>query len=288
MKQSILFCFGLALTASVCIAAGDGPATKSRFQSQPVKRGSVPVVVSALGELQPEVSVEVGATVPGTIQALGMDPNDNNKLINFNSAVKEGTVLAQIDPAPYAAEVDRTKANLQRAKAEVRLAQAKANLAEKELLRIKKRQADKTADATDVEVATAAHEVARLGIVSAEAVVIQSLAALARAELNLSNTAIRSPIDGVVIERRCHVGQTVAAAFNAPEPVPYRQRPEKTSHLGLRPGVGHPRCRCRATGRVHRERLSGSDVQGPGGCRPAPAQRRPEQGKGRDGLYGDD
>src|SRR5436305_361775 len=96
MKITLACIIGLTLTFGVCVS-GDGPITKPAFQLQAVKRTSVPVTVQAFGQLQPANVVEVGAPVAGTIQKFGTDPNNKNKSIDYNSVVKEGTILAQID-----------------------------------------------------------------------------------------------------------------------------------------------------------------------------------------------
>jgi HlyD family secretion protein len=193
----------LALAASAGTASADG-------------NRDAAAVVKALGTVEPEEVVDVGAKVAGVVQRLGADPRDASKAIDFNTAVKAGTVLVQLDPAPYQAAAAQARADVRRAEAGLRLATAKVTLAERELERAKRRAADKTADASEVEVAQAAVEVARAGVAVEEAAVAQGKAALQRAELNLNDCTIRSPIDGVVIDRRVSVGQAVAFGVNAP------------------------------------------------------------------------
>src|SRR6516165_6667512 len=107
MKHFIPFGLGLALAAGLCPAADNGTPNPSRFETQAVRRGPLTPVVRAVGTLEPEEVVDVGARVAGTIQQFGTDPN---KPIDYGSVVKAGTVLAQLDPRPYEAELDRARA----------------------------------------------------------------------------------------------------------------------------------------------------------------------------------
>ncbi len=210
MKTTFAVLFTLILTAASA-TAGDSP-----FHTVPLKRATLPATVRATGSLEPEEMAEVGAQVAGRIDRFGADPNNPNRPINFNSVVKQGTVLAYLDATAFEAEVLKAKANLQRAEAELRLMLARGNQAEKELLRVKAREAAKTATKADVEAALAALEVVAAEVRVAEATVMQQKAALVRAELNLSHTVIRSPVAGTILERRANLGQQVGASGNAP------------------------------------------------------------------------
>jgi HlyD family secretion protein len=215
MKKLILFGVALAVAAGVGTAA-DGGKSGGRFRQEAVQRGSLRAVVEAAGTVQPEEVVDVGAQVSGRILRFGPDRNDKDKPVDFRTVVKRGGVLVQLDPAPYEAEVARARATLVGAEASVRLARAKVALAERELRRAEQRRADKAGDAADEEVAKAALDVARATVPVAEAAVAQQQAALRQAQQNLDYTTIRSPVDGVVIDRRCNVGQAVTASLNSP------------------------------------------------------------------------
>jgi HlyD family secretion protein len=215
MKSYLRIALGVTL-AAVSAQAGDSSKSATRFQEQAVTRGPLTAVVRATGTLEPEEVVDIGAQVSGTIQQFGTDPADEKKTVDFGTVVKKGTVLALLDPAPYEAKVVRARAAVQRAQARLRLSRAKVALAEQALRRAKKRQADKTADATDVEVAQAELDVARAAVPVDEADIATSEAALQHAQMNLRYCTIASPVDAVVIDRRCNVGQTVTASLNAP------------------------------------------------------------------------
>jgi HlyD family secretion protein len=192
----------------LALATGAGAGVGNPDRGQPSR---VPAVVRATGTLEPEQVVDVTTAVPGRVRQLGTDPADPGKAIGFGSVVKKGTVLARLDAAPYEAEVARARANVRRAEARVRLARARVALAEQEWRRAEKRAADKAGDAADVGVARAALDVARAAAEVDELTAVREQAVLAKAELLLGYTTIRSPIDGVVIDRRVNVGQAVPA-----------------------------------------------------------------------------
>lgn len=213
----------------------DKKGSGQKFRTVRVERGEISSVVTATGTINPVITVLVGSQVSGTIKALHAD---------FNSRVKEGEVIAQIDPAIFEAQVEQGKANVLNAQANVLNAQAnlenaKANLAKAEVavldtkrtldrnqsLLEKKVIAQATLDTVQAnydtalaqrEVAKAQVESARSQMESSKAQVEQAKAALKLSETNLRYTTIRSPVNGIVISRNVDVGQTVAASLQAP------------------------------------------------------------------------
>jgi len=168
---------------------GPGP----KYRKVKLDRGDVVATVSATGTLSAVTTVNVGSQVSGIIAKLHAD---------FNSAVKKGQLLAELDPTPFQQSVDQRRADLEKSKVELRnaeisLTRAK-NLFKQQLLA----PSDLDAAQTNRDAAAASVE--------------QSQAALRQAETNLSYTKIASPIDGVVVTRSYDVGQTVAASFQAP------------------------------------------------------------------------
>ncbi len=109
------------LTAAPAVwALGGEPApgsTRTAWRTATVERGSLVVTVSATGTTEPEEVVDVGARVPGIIQAFGPDPRTPGKTIDFGSPVEAGALLARLDPAAYRGRVDLARADLQRADA---------------------------------------------------------------------------------------------------------------------------------------------------------------------------
>jgi HlyD family secretion protein len=209
MKNTLACALVLALATALV-------ADEGRFQERAVKRGTLSAVVQATGTIEPAEVIDVGAQVAGKVIKFGPDPGNKDRTIDYGTVVQEGTVLAQLDPAPYEAEVTRARTAVQRAEAALRLAKAQAILTERELRRVKKRVEDKAGDALDLDVAQAALDVARAKVPGDEAAVAQAQAALKHAEMNLGYTTIRSPVAGVILDRRVNVGQTVTAALTAP------------------------------------------------------------------------
>jgi RND family efflux transporter MFP subunit len=163
--------------------------------------------VSAVGAVEPAEVFDVGAQVTGRIEKL---------LVDYGTFVRAGEVLAQINPEPYEIEVDRAKAGVERADARFQLAKAKLTLARRQLERLLKLRDAKAVDESEIDTAKAELEVAEAMLRLEEAGIAGSKAALKRAMLDLSYCTIRSPVEGLVLERTCHVGQAVAARLDAP------------------------------------------------------------------------
>ena len=209
--------------------------SNQKFRLGKIEKGEINLVVTATGTINPVVNVLVGSQVSGTIKALYAD---------FNSQVKQGQVIAQIDPAIFEAQVEQGRANVLNAQANLLNAQAnfenaKANLTKAEVAVLDaKRTLDRNrplvekqviAQATmdtaqmnydtavaQTDVAKAQVESAKAQIESFKAQVEQTKAALKVAETNLRYSTIRSPVNGTVISRNVDVGQTVAASLQAP------------------------------------------------------------------------
>jgi HlyD family secretion protein len=184
--------------------ATDEAPTYSQAQ---VRRGDISDVVSATGSLSPINTVLVGSQVSGTIQHLYAD---------FNDQVKQGQVIAQIDPAIFTAKRAEAQANLKNAEA----ARDKAWIDVLDKQREYDRQAGllkkKLVAESLVDAARFAAQGARAEHQVKAASVAQTRAALDREQVNLDYTTIHAPIDGVVISRDVDVGQTVAASLQAP------------------------------------------------------------------------
>jgi HlyD family secretion protein len=163
------------------------------YKTSPVTRGDITQSVTANGSLTPVQLVEVGSQISGVITEIKVD---------FNSRVKAGEVVAQIDPATYERALGQAVAELANAEAAQELAQLNFTRAE-ELYKgnlISKSEFDQQ----------------RISLNQAKAQVKTRQANVDRAQVDLDRTTIHAPIDGVVITRRVEAGQTVAAAMNAP------------------------------------------------------------------------
>jgi HlyD family secretion protein len=190
-----------------------GGETEAGFRTAAVKRGDLLVSISATGTLVPEEVIDVGAQIAGQIMSFGRDAA--GRTVDYGSAVEEGTVLAKIDDSLYAADaaqaeaqVQAGKAALQRAEADLGQLRAKLHQAERDWQRAQKLGPSETA-AANLAVGQAA-------ILQARASLAQSEASFRRAQRNLSYTTIKSPVKGVIIDRRVNIGQTVVASLNAP------------------------------------------------------------------------
>ena len=200
------------------------------FRTVPVKRGELLVTIGATGTVEPEEVVDVGAQVAGKIGIFGQDPSGNGKTVDYGSAVEEGTILAKIDDALYAADVEQNDAQLEQAKANVLRAQAdllqmraKLYQAEQNWKRAQELGPSRALSATDYDSYQAAYETAKstvavgeATIVQTEKAVLQTQANLDRAKTNLDYCTIRSPVKGVIVDRRVNIGQTVVASLSAP------------------------------------------------------------------------
>ena len=163
------------------------------YQTSTVTRGPITQAVTATGTLNPVVNVQVGSQVSGNISKLFVD---------FNSQVKAGQVVAQIDPVLFQATVTQAEGDLASAQAALELARINAK-------RTQDLFARKTSSQADLDQA-----VATLHQAEANGKIKQG--ALDKAKADLDHCTITSPIDGVVISRSVDVGQTVAASLQAP------------------------------------------------------------------------
>ncbi len=187
-----------------------------QFRTAQVARGDLLATVNTSGVIQPEEVVDVGAQVAGKIKRLGQDPHDSTKAIDYRSEVEENTVLAQIDDAIYRTQVAQAKANLQRAEADLLQLRAKLHLSERDFARTESLKARNATSEAEYDLAEANLETAKSALAVGEAVVAQARSSLEQAEINLGYTTIRSPVKGVILDRRVNVGQTVLASLNAP------------------------------------------------------------------------
>jgi len=172
-----------------------------------IERGKIVADVSATGTLSPVNTVKVGSQVSGTIDHLNAD---------FNTRVKKGDLIAQIDPSLFKARLAEAEANLHSAIASRDKAWVEVQDAKRQLDRLTGLQKKKLVSESDVDTARFNYEAARVEHKVKKAAVDQATAARDREKVNLAYTSIYAPIDGVVISRDVDVGQTVAASLQAP------------------------------------------------------------------------
>jgi HlyD family secretion protein len=178
-----------------------------QYKTIPIQNGSIRSTVTATGTVNAVKTVLVGTQVSGTLKELHVD---------FNSQVKKGQVIAEIDPASLQAQVDQARANTLAAKANVE--KAKATLEDARKTRDRNRQlfSKDLIARSDLDTSEATHDSNSAQVNSVTAQVAQTEAALRFAETNLRYTKIVSPVDGIVVSRNVDIGQTVAASFQTP------------------------------------------------------------------------
>jgi len=178
-----------------------------KFKVEKITRGEIVSSVTATGTVNAVTTVLVGTQVSGTIKTLYVD---------FNSPVKKGQIIAQIDPAIFEAQVGQARANLFSAKANLEKSQATVVDAKRTMERNNELVSKNLIAQSDFDTAETNYETAKASVGEAKAQIAQTEAALKFAETNLQYTRIISPVDGVVISRSVDVGQTVAASFQTP------------------------------------------------------------------------
>lgn len=205
---TIVVCVIVILLAYLGIARFSGNnRSEEEFLTAKVARGDIIRTVSATGTVNPVATVLVGTQVSGTIKHIYVD---------FNSSVKKGQVIAEIDPSLFEAQVEQARANVLAARANLKKAEAVLADASRALERNKALFAKDLIAKSELETAQTNYQTALAQVVAAKAQLSQSEAALKSAETNLRYTKIISPVDGVVISRNVDVGQTVAASFQTP------------------------------------------------------------------------
>ncbi|HWR58668.1 MAG TPA: efflux RND transporter periplasmic adaptor subunit [Thermodesulfovibrionales bacterium] len=207
--KKILIIVGIAV--ALLIAGGfilfRNKGDELKFRTEKITKGDIVMTVTATGTVNAVTSVLVGTQVSGTIKKIYVD---------FNSSVKKGQLIAQIDPALFDEQVAQAKANLLAAKANVE--RAEATLAD--AIRTRDRSAELFSKnliaRSDLDTSDTNYNTSRASVGAAKAAVAQAEAALKNAQTNLGYTRIVSPVDGTVVSRNVDVGQTVAASFQTP------------------------------------------------------------------------
>ena len=239
-KRRVLYAIGILLVLGAAAAAAyawwNDRTTAADFRLAKVERGTITAAVSATGTVNPVTAVQVGSQVSGQIKEL---------LVDFNSEVKKGQVIARIDAEAFnlkvsqaMADVESSRANVLSQRANVAALQAEVSRAkvllgdaERELQRNKglfeknfvsaaaldKAQATFDGAREQLKTAQAQLEAGNAQVGNVEALVRQREAQLAQSRVDLDRTTIRAPVDGTVVKKSVEPGQTVAASLQAPE-----------------------------------------------------------------------
>jgi len=210
MKKKIIVGAVILIVAAIVLWATVLKNNKNNFfgyKKEAVDRGNIEALVDTTGTLNPVIIVDVGSQVSGKIK---------NLYVDFNSVVKRDQLIAEIDPEQFVTRVDQNKANYQSSLASLEKS--------KVTLQNSKRKYERALDLfkknlisyEEKETAETTYYSAKADLQSTEARLAQAKSQLDSSRVDLQYTIIKSPIDGVVINRNINVGQTVAASFQAP------------------------------------------------------------------------
>lgn len=233
MKKLLRYCV-TAVILAVLVAGGIwgyrrwfGQKVQTVFKTETVAKSDLASTISATGTVEPEELVNVGAQVSGKISVFGTDAH--GKSVDYGSEVRQGMILARIDDAVYAAEMRAAEASKLQAEANIKEAKANIDLAEAQLLLAQsnweRAQTLQTKDAmsksdydsykAEYDSAVATISVRKANLAQAEAELASAQASYDKAKQNYDYCIISSPVDGVIIDRRVSVGQTVVSSMSA-------------------------------------------------------------------------
>lgn len=199
------------IAGAIAIALGAlrtrGQEAGVQYRTEDVRRGSLTVAVTATGVLEPLTQVNVGTEISGIIETVAVDYNDH---------VRVGQVLATVNTDRLTAQAQQAKASLDSAKADVLNADAAVDDTRRAAGRARELSERQLIARSELDAAETAFKKAEAALASARARVSQSEASLNAIEADLRKATIRSPIDGIVLDRQVDPGQTVAASFQTP------------------------------------------------------------------------
>ena len=199
------------------------------FRTERLTRGDLSAVINATGTLEPVEVIDVGAQVNGQIKEFGKDLDNSTKNIDYRSRVEVGTVLARIDDGLYRPDVGVAQADLKVAEADVKVAEAALESAkakqyqtDRDWERAKRMGPSGALAGVDYDTIQNSYLTAKVMVPSAEAAlekakknVEHAKQVLLKAQKNLDYCTIRSPVKGVIVDRRVNIGQTVVSSLSA-------------------------------------------------------------------------
>jgi RND family efflux transporter MFP subunit len=181
--------------------------TRVQISSTPATTGEIARQVLATGTLEPARIVEVGAQVSGTISELPAD---------FNSVVKAGQTIARLDPSIYQSQLEAARGQLAQAQAEALRMQTALEDARTKLARAEELAAQDLITRAELDAARITMQQAAADLRGRQAAIQSAQAGIKQAEVDLDRTVIRSPINGIVVNRNVDIGQTIAATLQSP------------------------------------------------------------------------
>lgn len=208
MRRGALVVGALAvLGVAWALLDGRTEAPAPKYVVESVERGAITATVTATGIVNPVETVQVGTYVSGPIQEI---------LVDFNSPVTKGQLLARIDPRPFQVKVQAAEADLANARAALVKARADSRLRTQNVGRARQLGRDGIIAQSELDAAESESAGANASVELASAAIESAEARLRAARVDLDYTNIVSPVDGVVVSRNVSVGQTVAASFQTP------------------------------------------------------------------------
>jgi HlyD family secretion protein len=208
LKRGLIAMGVIALCAGgVAWRSANRPPLPARYVVAEVSKGDVTETVQATGTVQPILQVNIGAQVNGRVTRVAVD---------FNSIVKKGDVLAEIDPTIYGAQVSATQANIAAQKAQLESAKANAEASRLNFERVQKLFEQNLASKGELDAARGSYEVTKATAEASLATIGATRAQLTQGLTNVAFTKIYSPVDGIVVTRGVDPGATVVASFQSP------------------------------------------------------------------------
>jgi len=201
---------GIAVVVGVMRLRASRPEPGAQYQMDTVERGTLTVTITATGELKSLTQVNIGTEISGIVESVNVD---------FNSPVRVGQILAQVNTEKIEAQAAQARAALlsaeaKRLQSQATFKEAQAELAKLEHVRELSGGRVPSRHEIDSQEATVKRAEAEEAVSAAQ--VTQSRASLAAIETDIRKAVIRSPIDGIVLDRQVDPGQTVAASFQTP------------------------------------------------------------------------
>ena len=207
MKKKGLIILGVILVIIALFSFINMNANKEQYKTRALKKRTIVQSVFASGTVNPVITVSIGSQVSGTIKELYVD---------YNSEVKKGQLLAQIDPALFEARVNESRASLNNAQANYDRVKSVMENDLKTYNRYKALYERKFVAKSELDLAESTYKADVASLNAAKAQIEQAKATLDNNLTNLRYTRIISPVDGIVVSRSVDVGQTVAASFQTP------------------------------------------------------------------------
>lgn len=206
MKKQYIALIGIIVAVIAVLIFGVNKGS-AKYVTKEVTRGNITEYVEASGTIKPINTIAVGTQVSGTVAAIYVD---------YNSQVKKGQLLAELDPSLFQSNVDQSTAKLNNAQAAYSKAVANLEYKKNNYKRYEHLYQKNYVSRDDVELARSNYLTAQADVAAARAEMNASQATLKNNLTNLGYSKITSPVDGTVISRAVDVGQTVAASFNTP------------------------------------------------------------------------